>query len=122
MNKIIIEGMEFFAFHGHYEEEKLVGNKFIVNLKLWYNTSKAEKSDKLEDAINYQLAYIIVKKVISENKVNLLEHLASLILDALFAEFNNLPKAEVYIKKLSPPMGGQIANVGVKVKRKNNKI
>ncbi|MCK9255630.1 MAG: dihydroneopterin aldolase [Bacteroidales bacterium] len=118
MNKILITGMEFFAFHGHYEEEKLAGNKFVVDLKLWYDTRKAEKSDNLENAINYQLAYIIVKDIIANTKVNLLEHLASKILDALFIEFNDLPKAEIYLKKLSPPMGGQIKDVGVIIKRK----
>ena len=31
MNGIIeIEGMEFFAFHGCYETERVVGNKFMV--------------------------------------------------------------------------------------------
>lgn len=121
MNKILITGMEFFAFHGHYEEEKLAGNKFVVDLILWYNTRKAEQSDNLEDALNYQSVYISVKEVISNTKVNLLEHLAAKILDTLFSEFDNLRKAEVYLKKVNPPMGGQIKDVGVVMRKKNKK-
>ena len=121
MNKILITGMEFFAFHGHYEEEKLAGNKFVVDLTLWYNTRKAEQSDNLEDALNYQSVYISVKEVISNTKVNLLEHLAAKILDTLFSEFDNLRKAEVYLKKANPPMGGQIKDVGVVMRKKNKK-
>lgn len=121
MNKILITGMEFFAFHGHYEEEKLAGNKFVVDLKLWYDTRKAEKSDNLEDALDYQSVYVVIKEVISNTKVNLLEHLAAKILDTLFSEFDNLPKAEIYLKKVSPPMGGQIRDVGVVIKKKNKK-
>ena len=121
MNKILITGMEFFAFHGHYEEEKLAGNKFVVDLTLWYNTRKAEQSDNLEDALNYQSVYISVKEVISNTKVNLLEHLAAKILDTLFSEFDNLRKAEVYLKKVNPPMGGQIKDVGVVMRKKNKK-
>jgi dihydroneopterin aldolase len=121
MNKILITGMEFFAFHGHYEEEKLAGNKFVVDLTLWYNTRKAEQSDNLEDALNYQSVYISVKEVISNTKVNLLEHLAAKILDTLFSEFDNLRKAEVYLKKVNPPMGGQFKDVGVVMRKKNKK-
>jgi dihydroneopterin aldolase len=121
MNKILITGMEFFAFHGHYEEEKLAGNKFVVDLTLWCNTRKAEQSDNLEDALNYQSVYISVKEVISNTKVNLLEHLAAKILDTLFSEFDNLRKAEVYLKKVNPPMGGQIKDVGVVMRKKNKK-
>src|SRR5690554_4098569 len=121
MNKILITGMEFFAFHGHYEEEKLAGNKFVVDLTLWYNTRKAEQSDNLEDALNYQSVYISVKEIISNTKVKLLEHLAAKILDNLFSEFDNLRKAEVYLKKVNPPMGGQIKDVGVVMRKKNKK-
>jgi 7,8-dihydroneopterin aldolase/epimerase/oxygenase len=118
MNKIFITGMEFFAFHGHYDEEKVAGNKFLVDLTLWSDTSSAEKTDNLDDALNYQIAYALVKEVITTTKSNLLENIAANILKALFIEFKNLPKAEITIKKVSPPMGGQIASVGVKIKGK----
>lgn len=118
MNKIFINGMEFFAFHGHYDEEKVAGNKFLVDLTLWSDTSLAEKTDNLDDALNYQIAYALVKEVITNTKSNLLENIAANILKKLFQEFKQLPKAEIIIKKVSPPMGGQIAAVGVKIKGK----
>ncbi|MCA1747113.1 MAG: dihydroneopterin aldolase, partial [Bacteroidales bacterium] len=31
---IKIEGMEFYAFHGHYKEEQIVGNRFLVDLEM----------------------------------------------------------------------------------------
>ena len=34
MGKIIIEEMEFYAFHGHYQEEQIVGNRFLVDLEM----------------------------------------------------------------------------------------
>ncbi len=34
MGKIIIEDMEFYAFHGHYKEEQIVGNRFLVDLEI----------------------------------------------------------------------------------------
>jgi len=115
MSKIIISDMQFFAFHGHYAEEKLAGNKFSADLTIWTDTEKAQKSDNLDDALNYQVAYAIVKEVITTTKSNLLENIAENVLNALFAEFSQLEKAKIKIRKLNPPMGGQIGAVGVEI-------
>ncbi len=114
--------MEFFAFHGHYPEEKTAGNKFLVDLKMTADTRKAELSDELDDAINYQIAYALIRDVFRNTKSNLLEKIASDILDELFKEFPELHEAKVKIKKINPPMGGQIGAVGVEISRlKENK-
>jgi dihydroneopterin aldolase len=60
MGVIEIEGMEFYAYHGHFAVEQIVGNRFIVDLALNTDCSKAAKSDDLENALNYQNAYLIV--------------------------------------------------------------
>ncbi len=109
--------MEFFAFHGHYPEEKTAGNRFLVDLTLFADTSKAELSDDLEDAINYQIAYALIRDIFRNTKSNLLEKIASDILDHLFDEFYGLTKATIKIKKINPPMGGQIGAVGVEISR-----
>ncbi len=110
--------MEFFAFHGHYPQEKTSGNKFLVDLTLYANTSKAELSDDLSDAINYQVAYAIIRDVFKNTKSNLLEKIASDVLTDIFNEFSELQEAKIKIKKINPPMGGQIGAVGVEISRK----
>ena len=114
-NMIFIEDMEFFAFHGHYDEEKFAGNRFTVSIYLYTDTSKAEKSDNLDDALNYQVVYAIICDIMRNTKSNLVENLASNILDALFARFTQLQKAKIRIAKLNPPMGGKIGKVGVEI-------
>ena len=57
MGKIVIEEMEFYAFHGHYQEEQIVGSRFLVDLELEANLSAPASSDNLNDAVNYQQAY-----------------------------------------------------------------
>ncbi|MDD2634767.1 MAG: dihydroneopterin aldolase [Bacteroidales bacterium] len=117
MNKIFISDMEFFAFHGHYPQEKTSGNKFLVDLTMYGATQKAELSDDLKDAINYQIAYALIRDVFKNTKSNLLEKIASDILTAIFNEFPELEKTKVKIKKINPPMGGQIGAVGVEIMR-----
>ena len=116
MGIIEIEGMEFYAFHGHFAAEQVVGNRFIVNLTLITDCSPAAKSDKLEDALDYQAAYRIVKEEMQINS-SLLEHVAWRILDRFDKEYFNIEKVKVKISKLNPPMGGEIEKVSVTLER-----
>ena len=45
MGKIIIEEMEFYAFHGHYQEEQIVGNRFLVDLEFETNLATPAESE-----------------------------------------------------------------------------
>ena len=116
MGLIEIEGMKFYAFHGHFESEQIVGNEFLLNLKIETNCNPAAVSDNLNDALNYQSAYEIVKKEM-EKPSHLLENVAQRILDALYSSFTSIQKAEIKISKLNPPMGGEIEKVSVTITR-----
>jgi len=116
MGIIRIEQMEFYSYHGHYEEERIVGNRFIVDLLMETDCSAASESDNLKDALDYQRAYELVRDEMKK-KSFLLEHLARRILDILFAHFNNLERAEIKVAKLNPPMGGKIGAVSVTLTR-----
>ncbi len=117
MGIIRIENMEFYSYHGHYEEERIVGNRFLVDLTMETDCKKAALSDELKDALDYQKAYDVVKEEMKD-KSYLLEHIAGRILDALFINFVELDKAEVKVSKLNPPMGGKIQAVSVELSRK----
>ncbi len=116
MGLIEIEGMEFYAFHGHFEAEKVVGNRFLVNVALETDCDKAAASDDLDDALNYQIVYQLIGEEMKQPS-HLLEHVAGRILDRLYSEFDTIRKARVKISKLNPPMGGQIEKVSVTLER-----
>lgn len=112
MGIIEIEGMHFYAFHGHFESEQKVGNEFVLNLKIETDCSPASISDNLDDALNYQTAYEIVKEEMNITS-HLLENVAKRILDSLYEKFSTIKKAEIKISKINPPMGGEIEKVSV---------
>ena len=116
MGLIQIENMEFYAFHGHFKEEQIVGNKFIVDLTIETDMTAPSKSDNLKDAVNYQKAYQIVKTEM-EKKSYLLENIASRILDALYSQMTGITKARIKVSKMNPPMGGKIGSVSVVIER-----
>ena len=116
MGTIRIEEMEFYSFHGCYEEERIVGNRFLVDLTMETDCTRACLTDDIADALNYQTAYDLVKEEM-KTKSYLLEHIACRILDALFSRFPQLESATVKVSKLTPPMGGKIRSVAVELTR-----
>ena len=112
MQYIELNGMVFHAFHGVMEQEKKVGNTFIIDLKLSFNMQKSIESDKLEDTINYATIYEIVKKEM-EVPSNLLEHAAGRIIHAIKAAFSQIDNIKIRLSKRNPPIGGEIHSASV---------
>jgi dihydroneopterin aldolase len=116
MGLIQLKNMEFYAYHGYYKEEQIVGNKFLVSLTIETDMTKPSKSDSLKDTVNYQTAYRLVKTEM-EKKSHLLENTARRILDALYHELHGIKKATVKIAKINPLVGGKVDSVSVILSR-----
>lgn len=116
MGKIHLEEMEFYAFHGHYKEEQIVGNKFLLDLIIETDMTVPSDTDELADAINYQTVYKLVKQEMFK-KSKLLENIAKRILDAVYTEFRGIQKVTVTIRKMNPPVGGKMKSVALTLSR-----
>jgi len=112
MGLISIENMEFFAYHGCFSEEQIIGTRFIVDLYIEAETTEAEQTDKLSKTINYQEVFLMVKDQMAI-KSHLLEHVARRILNALQENFSGIDYAEVKVSKMNPPLGGKVGNVSL---------
>ncbi|ASB49474.1 dihydroneopterin aldolase [Alkalitalea saponilacus] len=113
---IELEKMDFYAYHGCYKEEQVVGNKFVVNISLETNIATPAASDKIQDALNYVEVYNVVKEEMMKTS-HLLEHVTRRIIDRLFIDFPAIIHATVKVSKMNPPMGGQMKAVSVLLKR-----
>ncbi len=107
--------MEFFAHHGCFKEEQIIGTKFQVDLFIEFDTTEAEISDDLTKTINYQEVYRIVQNEM-KIKSKLLENVGRRILSALNSNFPQTKSATVKISKLNPPLGGKMKNVSLSLK------
>jgi dihydroneopterin aldolase len=114
MALVELEEMEFRAHHGCFKEERIVGNSFTVNFSFDTDTTKAEKTDNLDDTINYQAVYSLIKEDMSKPS-HLLENVARRILDKICNQFPQIKKAVIKISKMNPAMGGKIKCVSVTV-------
>jgi dihydroneopterin aldolase len=112
MGQIRLNGMEFYAYHGCYCEEQLIGNHFQVDMTMDADMKKASDSDDLRDALNYAEVYEIVRQEMAIRS-HLLEHVSGRVLNRLFESFPQLNRAEVCITKLNPPISGKMQGVSV---------
>jgi 7,8-dihydroneopterin aldolase/epimerase/oxygenase len=116
---IALEGMRFFAYHGLYEEEQLMGTHFILDIELktdvtFANTIEEHEVDKVIGTINYETVYEICKIEMSKPQ-KLLETVVKNIMVALKWQFQNIFQLRIKIKKLNPPVGGTVASSSIEV-------
>ena len=111
-SKIYLSGMEFYAHHGCFEEERQVGTHFKVDLVLEYDAMQAAIMDNIDDAVNYQTVYLEIKTIMQQ-PVNLLETLCLKILSMLKEKFPQVIHAEVTVHKMNPALGGKVGAVSV---------
>ena len=103
-----LEGMEFKAFHGVYDEERRIGGIYVTDVLVYTHASEAMEHDELVGTINYEKIYSIVEKHMQE-PVKLIEHLAYKILLDVRALVGAQDKIRIKIKKMQPPVGKGVA-------------
>lgn len=114
MSKVALEGMQFFAFHGYYEEERLMGTYFIVDVYVDTNFMMAASTDDLGGTVNYETIYFICR-VEMKRTAKLIETVAQRIHNKLSGLFTSASGITVRISKLNPPLGGPVTRSFVEV-------
>ncbi len=114
MEKITLENMSFYAYHGCFEQEQIVGTKYEITLTLTLDCSKAAQTDNLEDTVSYLEVYGVVKKEMNI-KSKLIENVAQRIINAVKNQFPQIVEVEIRLSKLNPPLGGQVNRVTIQM-------
>ena len=111
MFTICIHNLQFIAFHGCFEEEKILGNKFTVNIEALTNDNKV---DHIGDTVNYVDLFGIIKKHM-EIPTKLLETVMQNIVVDIFTEHPSIANIQLSITKNHPPIKGLNGKVCVKM-------
>ncbi len=111
---IALEGLEFFAYHGVYEEERKNGNQFEVDLFVDYDVRHATKSDDLQHTLDYAVLYEIVRGCF-EGSDYLIEYLAGKIISSIKKSYPEVKNVKVKVSKINPPIGGTCDRASVTI-------
>lgn len=120
MGIITLEGIEFFGYHGFYDEEQKIGNKYSIDISVRAPFEEAAVHDQLSETINYEKLYKIIKQEVKKPS-KLLENIAKRIIDRTFATFENVEVIEVSISKFNPPVGGVCNRAKVTLKEEKKR-
>lgn len=115
MQTLLIEDIHCYAFHGCLKEENRIGGPFSVSLELQLDLSKSMESDKLEHTADYVLMHQIVREEMAIAS-KLIEHVAARILKRLRKEVKDVDQFSVSVKKLNPPVNGQMGAATVVIR------
>lgn len=111
MVTVQLEDLHFNAFHGIHEEEKILGNEYVVNAAMEFH-EKDETIVRISDTINYATIYHIIKKRM-DIPTPLLETLVMETGKEIHHEFPELKSIFISIKKMHPPIEGMQGAAGV---------
>ena len=106
-DRIILEGMQFYGFHGANPEERALGQSYIVDLTAELDLKKSGASDNLDDTVSYTQLYRAVQAVLEGESRNLLEATAQAIANKVLADFP-VNAVRVCLRKPRPPIRGSV--------------
>ena len=104
-DKILLEGMEFYAYHGVNESEKSQGQRFVVDVEMSADLSRASETDDLEDTVNYSRVFRLVKEIVEGPSRDLIETVAGEIARQVLEDFG-VEKIRVKVSKPDVPLKG----------------
>jgi len=105
-----LEGLQFYAYHGVYPEEELIGNHFEVDIYITTNFQQAAEEDDVNQTINYETVFLICQSAM-RNTVKLIETVAQNIINGLKRQFNSIQEVSVRIRKASPIPNAKFSSV-----------
>ncbi len=117
MDQIIIENLEIFGYHGVFEEEAFLGQKFIVDARLYLDTRPAGQTDDLTQSLDYGEVCQFIKKLVETERYMLIEKIAEEIASGLLLTYDLLQKVEITVKKPWAPVRVHLDTVAVRIER-----
>lgn len=117
MDRIAIKDLRIYAYHGVRDFEKEHGQLFILDVDIFADLSEACRTDNLEATINYSQAAQSIKRVMTENRYDLIETAAQAVADCILAEFSLAKSVRVCLKKPNAPIAADFGYVAVDITR-----
>ena len=115
MAVIALEDVHFYAYHGFYEEEQIIGNEFVLDIYVETRIGAAAEEDDLYQTVNYETIYLLCLAEMRKPAM-LIETVAQHIVDRIENHFDELVKGvKLKLRKLNPPLGGRVGCASIEI-------
>jgi 7,8-dihydroneopterin aldolase/epimerase/oxygenase len=118
LDKIYVNRMEFYGYHGVFSEETRLGQRFAVDLSVSLDLKKAGETDELKYSVNYAELYQVCKDIVEGPPYKLVEAVAEKIAAGILTMFALVSEVTVKVIKPDPPIPGHYNSVAVEITRR----
>ncbi|MDY6298518.1 MAG: dihydroneopterin aldolase [Selenomonadaceae bacterium] len=119
-DRISLEGMRFYGYHGCLPEERARGQAFLVDVGLTLPLAEAGSSDDLAATVNYAEVFALARSVVEGAPCRLIETVAERIAGGVLARFARVEAVCVTVHKPAAPLPGVFHDAAVTVVRARN--
>jgi dihydroneopterin aldolase / 2-amino-4-hydroxy-6-hydroxymethyldihydropteridine diphosphokinase len=117
MDRVYIEDLEVYAYHGVNIEEKSLGQKFYISLTMYLELREAGIKDDLSSTVNYGEVCTSLERLFKSNKFDLIEAAAENVADFILKKYERVKRVKVKIKKPSAPIPCHLNFAAVEIDR-----
>ncbi|EDM34242.1 dihydroneopterin aldolase [Pedobacter sp. BAL39] len=104
---VALKDVKCFALHGYYPEEQLTGIYFMVDVTVTF--VHQGDTENLDHTVNYEVLNTIILEEMA-NTQKMLETVVRNILDRVIENYPFILRGEAGIRKMNPPMPGEIGH------------
>ncbi|CAN5664727.1 dihydroneopterin aldolase [soil metagenome] len=117
-DRILLEGMVFYGYHGVHAEEQRLGQRFVVDIEAVCDLRAAASSDDVEVTASYSDLFRVTRTVVEGEPRNLIEAVAESIASEILKSFPSVEEIVVTVRKPEAPIKGSVLkSVGVQIRR-----
>lgn len=118
LDEVFLEGLRFYAYHGVNPEERTLGQRFLVDVRVETDLRAAGQSDDLNETISYSAVYKRVRAIVEGEPRDLIETVAEEIASAVLTEFGRAQAVTVTLRKPEVAIKGAMLDAaGIRIRR-----
>lgn len=121
MDKMYIENLQIYGFHGVNQQEKDLGQRFIISAELFLDLREAGDSDNLNKTVNYAELCFEIEEQFTKQKYDLIESTVEKLAEFILLKHEIIERIKLKVKKPWAPIGKPVEYVAVEVDRKWHK-
>ena len=122
MDKIRIDDIKIYAYHGVLPEEKKNGQYFYVSAELELDLKKAGVSDKLAQTVNYAEVTDLIQDTFVETNYDTIEAAAEAVLEAVLNNYKIIESVSIKVRKPDAPIDADFGDVSVELSRSRHRV
>ena len=116
-DRVLLHAMRFAGRHGVGAEEKEHPQPFEVDIEMAVDLRTAGATDDLTATADYGAVFEVARRVVETTSRDLVEAIAEQIAREVLAGFPAVDEVMVRVRKMRPPIDGELAWAGVEVRR-----